>query len=578
MANFNPYQSNPSFVDRSAIQLSPQAAQPRPLYFISRNNGVLVPIVPANELPYTIRLQGLPRVLRFDQTVGMQHVGTAPYTGMTFKMEDEGAHRSTSQPPGGLHGRSQSALVSPVKKYLAPDALARQVLAQTANKQPAPVTASEASKTSAYEASSNWRSTASTTANPTTSNTTQSIIDAIVSTTSGAAEAARVGYVPRPTVAPPSGAQPDQDKKEYCTYWIRTGECDYMQQGCLYKHEMPDKATLEKIGLGRNLPRWWIEKQSGMRHGGREPQIVGPLVKRSEWLKRKPVDRDPSDVSGESSESDDETPDSSGRSMASSKSSEVVAKSAAAVVNAGESKATASKENASCEVEDVHHGKAPFDIRKASTTSDLIDFDPLLPTPSSSTPSTTAEKSVDSSSGTTYDSRTSPSPTQITKDENATRLASQKPAATAAATKVFVPKGESAEHHVAEARKRAARQYERRGAPVSTMGSVQPLEKQTQSMQKAKLDKSGRKRAENVKLSKPVAEAVASGSSDETKDGKEDEETKMGVAEGSKRNAKTGNRIRRPAKVISVKRSNPPVPAGMTILKKGEKSEKGNAS
>ncbi|KAI6817676.1 hypothetical protein KC332_g11418 [Hortaea werneckii] len=568
MTKLNPYQTNPSFVDRSAIQLPAQAAQPRPLYFISRNNGVLVPLVPADELPYTIRLQGLLRVLRFDQTVGMQHVGTAPYTGMTFKIEEDGVHRSTSQPPTGLHSRSQSALVNPVKKYLAPDALARQALAQTANIQPAPITALETSRISAHEASSNWRSNASTTANPTTSNTTQSIIDAIVSTTSGAAEAARVGYVPRSTVAPPSGAQPDQDKKEYCTYWIRTGECDYMQQGCLYKHEMPDKATLEKIGLGRNLPRWWIEKQSGMRLGGREPQIVGPLMKSSEWLKRKPVDRDPSDASGESSESDNETQDSSGRSMASSQSSEVSAKSDAVVVNAGDSKATASKDGASREVEDVHHCKAPFDIRKASTTSDLIDFDLLLPTPSSSTPSITAEKSAHSSSGTTHDSQTSPSPTPITKDEDTTRLASQKRAATTTATKVFVFKGESADHHVAEARKRAARQYERRGAPVSTMGSVQPLEKQIQSMQKAKVDKVGRKRVEDAKLTKLVAKQVATGSSDETEEGKGGGETKLSAAEGSRRNAKTGNRIRRPAKVNPVKPANSP---RTTILKKAEK-------
>ncbi|KAI6815713.1 hypothetical protein KC340_g15442 [Hortaea werneckii] len=573
MANFNPYQPNPSFVDRSAIQIPLQAAQPRALYFISRNNGVLVPLVPADELPYTIRLQGLPRVLRFDQTVGMQHVGTAPYTGMTFKIEDEGAHRSTSQPPGGLHARSQSALVHPVKKYLAPDALARQALAQTANNQHAPVTALEASNLSAHEASSNWRSTTST-SKPTTSKTTQSIIDAIVSTTSGAAEAARVGYVPRSTVAPPSGAQPDQDKKEYCTYWIRTGECDYMQQGCLYKHEMPDKATLEKIGLGRSLPRWWIEKQSGMKLGAHEPQIVGPLMKSTEWLKRKPVERDASDASGESSESDDETQASSGRSMASSQSSEVAAKNAATVVITGESKAIASEDKASRGVEDVSECKAPFDIRKASTTSDLIDFDPLLPTPSSSSPSTAPEKSIDSSSGTTHVSQTTSSPTQTTKDDNTTKLASQKPAANATVTKVFVPKGESADHHVAEARKRAARQYERRGAPVSTMGSVQPLAKQIQNMQKAKLDKSGRKRAENLKFPKVAAKPAASSSSDESKEGKEDRKTKLGATEGSKRNAKTGNRIRRPAKVTPVKTANSPVPAAMTILKKVEKGER----
>ncbi|GAB1740253.1 hypothetical protein NU219Hw_g5369t1 [Hortaea werneckii] len=566
MASFNPYQSNPTFVDRSAMQLPAQAAQPRPLYFISRNNGVLVPLVPADELPYTIRLQGLPRILRFDQTVGMQHVGTAPYTGMTFKIEDEGAHRSTSQPPGGLHARSHSALVNPVKKYLAPDALARQALAQTANNQQAPVTVLEPFKMSAHEASSNWRSTTSTTPKPTTSNTTQSIIDAIVSTTSGATEAARVGYVPRSTTAPPSGAQPDQDKKEYCTYWIRTGECDYMQQGCLYKHEMPDKATLEKIGLGRNLPRWWIEKQNGMKLGAREPQIVGPLMKSSEWLKRKPVGSDESDTSGESSESDDETQASSRRSMASSQSSEVAAKNAATVVSTGDSKAIASRDEDFREVEEVSDCRAPFDIRKASVTSDLIDFDPLPPTSSSSSLSVPPEKPTDSSSGATHVSQTTSSLTQKIKDDNTTKPALQKPVATT--TKVFVPKGESAEHHITEARKRTERQYERRGAPVSTMGSVQPLEQQIQNMQKAKLDKSGRKRAENVELANIAAKPAASSSSEE---GKEDRNKKPGAAEGWKRNAKTGNRIRRPAKMTPVKPANSPIPAAVTILKKSTK-------
>ncbi|KAI6914240.1 hypothetical protein KC318_g9847 [Hortaea werneckii] len=570
MANFNPYQPNPSFVDRSAIQIPPQAAQPRPLYFISRNNGVFVPLVPADELPYTIRLQGLPRVLPFDQTVGMQHVGTAPYTGMTFKIEDEGAHRSASQPPGGLHARSQSALVNPVKKYLAPDALARQALAQTANSQQASLSASEACKISAHEASSNWRSTGST-SKPSASNTTQSIIDAIVSTTSGAAEAARVGYVPRSTTAPPSGAQPDQDKKEYCTYWIRTGECDYMQQGCLYKHEMPDKATLEKIGLGRNLPRWWVEKQNGMKLGAHEPQIVGPLMKSTEWLKKKPVERDASDASGESSESDDETQASSDRSIPSSQSSEVAAKNAATVVSTGESKATASKDKASRGVEDVSNCKAPFDIRKASTTSDLIDFDPLLPTPSSSTPCITAEKTIGSSSDIMYDSQSTCPPNQMTKDDKSTMRPSQKMAATATAAKVFVPKGESADRHVAEARKRAARQYERCGAPVSTMGSVQPLEKQIQNMQKARLDESGRKSSVKVKLPKIAVKPAASSSSDESKEVKEDKKTKLGAAEGSKRNGKTGNRIRRPAKATPVKPANSPDPTAVTILKKSEK-------
>src|SRR4051812_37500787 len=35
-----------------------------------------------------------------------------------------------------------------------------------------------------------------------------------------------------------------------------TGECDYAQQGYLYRHEVPlDRSTLEKLGL-RDIPHW----------------------------------------------------------------------------------------------------------------------------------------------------------------------------------------------------------------------------------------------------------------------------------------------------------------------------------
>ena len=47
--------------------------------------------------------------------------------------------------------------------------------------------------------------------------------------------------------------------KKYCTYWIQKGECNYMQTGCKYKHEMPvDKETLQNCGF-RGIPRWFME-------------------------------------------------------------------------------------------------------------------------------------------------------------------------------------------------------------------------------------------------------------------------------------------------------------------------------
>ena len=45
-------------------------------------------------------------------------------------------------------------------------------------------------------------------------------------------------------------------KKLYCMYWIRTGQCDFMQTGCVFKHEIPeDEETRQRIGL-REIPAW----------------------------------------------------------------------------------------------------------------------------------------------------------------------------------------------------------------------------------------------------------------------------------------------------------------------------------
>ena len=48
-------------------------------------------------------------------------------------------------------------------------------------------------------------------------------------------------------------------EKIYCTYWIARGECHYTQQGCRFKHEMPDLETLREIMGRRSFPKWWLE-------------------------------------------------------------------------------------------------------------------------------------------------------------------------------------------------------------------------------------------------------------------------------------------------------------------------------
>lgn len=63
-------------------------------------------------------------------------------------------------------------------------------------------------------------------------------------------------------------AQPTVRQKEYCDFWMRTGECNYADftksregKGCLYKHEMPtDRKKLCELGFPHGLPRWYKEK------------------------------------------------------------------------------------------------------------------------------------------------------------------------------------------------------------------------------------------------------------------------------------------------------------------------------
>ena len=166
--------------------------------------------------------------------------------------------RPTSQPPTPAHSRNSSS--SPSKQFLAPDALARQAITNAAgagNEQhPLPQRPMSAHDLTTMP----WRKT------PTSSpvDKTQAVIDAIVGAKQGPA-AVRTQSAP-----PPSGSVPDQDKKEFCTYWIRTGECDYTQQGCLYKHEMPDVDTLKAIGF-RGTPKWWIEKNQKVKLGSLNP-------------------------------------------------------------------------------------------------------------------------------------------------------------------------------------------------------------------------------------------------------------------------------------------------------------------
>lgn len=199
----------------------------------------MVPLIAADELPEGIRLQGVSRSLTLGEVRGMEYLGGFPPTTTVFNVESGLAHLVIPCAP-----QAQS-------RFQAPDAMIRKFRSTATPNTPVLGT------TFPYQ-SNMPRLEASMThpGSPKPQQPSLSVMDAIAG--SDPVTTTRIGYNPRRPL-PPSGAEPEQEKKVYCTYWIRTGECDYTQQGCLYKHEMLDLETLKKIGF-ISEPRWWKEK------------------------------------------------------------------------------------------------------------------------------------------------------------------------------------------------------------------------------------------------------------------------------------------------------------------------------
>jgi hypothetical protein len=399
--------------------------QPRPLYFISRNNGTYSALIPADELPFTVRLQGVPRVMSIGETCGMQHIGTLPYHGQCFLLGQETSSSTflKQSVTGVSHNRNRSQ--PSAKQWLAPDAIVRSAWgSQLQAASPLPSDKALPLRPSGTGAlSNNWRKPVVE-----QGDSIQASIDAIV-----AANHDKPIRLAARTPTPASGAVPDQEKKVYCTHWIRHGECDYTQQGCLYKHEMPDKFTLEKIGF-RTVPRWYLEKTAPRLQGMSSLPTVGAPMKASEWLRR---------GSSNCSDADDES-ETSGTEDESSTDQQEVAVPTHSTVGAAPSTLPQQAVVVLTEAEAVP--KMPstprlYDsIRKLSYADDLITFSPLIPTPSSSECSTTASSPASTRAAVSTPTSTSES-------------ASDAKSPTRKVHRVFVPAGEASAHHIAQARK-----------------------------------------------------------------------------------------------------------------------------
>ncbi|PYH84121.1 hypothetical protein BO82DRAFT_22364 [Aspergillus uvarum CBS 121591] len=198
----------------------------RPQFFCTRPNGTLTPLVAVDELPSHISIRGAPRTLSPSETQGMTSLGTVSSRLQFYALEGalSNTTRASSGNAPGHRSRDTDVQVTlmslasdeniPVSQRVAISALLQHGLSQNWFATP--------------PSSSGWLVSSSNVNHP------------------GNCTARQSPHY--------------NSKKEYCSYWIRHGECDYQQQGCLYKHEMPhDLSMLEKLGL-RDIPRWYRDK------------------------------------------------------------------------------------------------------------------------------------------------------------------------------------------------------------------------------------------------------------------------------------------------------------------------------
>ena len=187
--------------------------RPCPRWFISRGGGVVVPLIAADELPLEVKLVGVPRGMDLDGAARMEFLGEYRHDGSVYALETPLAEAHTEECNSDtVNGNNVAEVRKTLPLYCAL------------------ITDIKLNKT--YEGRK---------------------LEALIPTPTRQKlnnNHASHGF---------GDFHPLFGRKEYCTYWIRTGECAYARQGCLYKHEMPDMATLERLGF-RSVPRWWRTK------------------------------------------------------------------------------------------------------------------------------------------------------------------------------------------------------------------------------------------------------------------------------------------------------------------------------
>ena len=207
---------------------------------LKRKDDHYVPLVAVDELPSWIKLKGVPMSLHSEEAhnLGMTNCGHHPRTNDDYYQVELNGILAKLQPcnvfegyEAGESSNSQNSPTTNGKVFMAPNKSGNEW------------------KTDSHlmgKEKANIKGSQVTSFNP-----GPSIIPNLKQ-----AKVADLKMYPRVPVIK-QGTSGTLGRKIYCSYWLRTGNCNFEQQGCKFRHEIPsDEETRNMIGF-RDCPDWW---------------------------------------------------------------------------------------------------------------------------------------------------------------------------------------------------------------------------------------------------------------------------------------------------------------------------------
>ncbi|KAL8928570.1 MAG: hypothetical protein Q9208_001804 [Pyrenodesmia sp. 3 TL-2023] len=250
-------------------------SHPRPQYFISRPDHTITPLIAVDELPDYIRIDGVSPVMSQADTHAMTSMGvkersTGRYDVHLVKITSSSS--SSSEEPvkqaswSGIEPSSSGSDCDakppiPAQKTEHIDQATADSGSVEVIQRPDLINVEEKTADVTKEAHEQVDDAKSSHVEKWRQNVdidqTQAKIDALLAASSHNNDKTKEKVDNEDPRAARQKLGLTPGKKVYCSHWIRTGECDFIQQGCIYKHEMPDDDSLHAIGI-RAVPAWYI--------------------------------------------------------------------------------------------------------------------------------------------------------------------------------------------------------------------------------------------------------------------------------------------------------------------------------